>query len=675
MTEKKFTNALIGEKSPYLLQHAHNPVNWFPWNEDSINKAKKEDKLMLVSVGYSACHWCHVMEHECFQDEEVAKVMNDNFICIKVDREERPDIDQVYMSAVQMMTGHGGWPLNCFTLSNGKPLYGGTYFPKKDWINVMQNLVDIWKNKRAKALEYADELTNGLKHVEKLDFNKEENNFSIELLHHAVAKWKNSFDSEKGGLNRSPKFPMPNNWLFLLRYSHLTGKKEIEAFVNTTLQAMANGGIYDHAGGGFARYSTDADWKVPHFEKMLYDNAQLISLYAEAHRATGNPFYKKIAEETITFVEREFYCHSGGFYSALDADSEGQEGKFYVWKEDELRKIFNEYDYKLFAAVFSVDENGYWEDENYILLRSVPLSVVAMRNNLKIEELEVKIACWKSILVEERSKRVRPSLDAKILASWNALMIKAYTDAYAAFGNKTFKDKAVASLKFFIAAFENPQGGIFHSRKNDQSYVNGFLEDYAFAADAAIAVFLIDARQDWLDFALTLINFSFDKFYDDHTGMFYFTSSDDPALVIRKAEISDNVIPASNSVMARNLFLLYRITGSSHYRLCSERMLNNMKHELIPYVSAYSNWALLLMEMVSHPAELVITGENAEVKYHEFMKRYRPNVQAGFCTVESPFSIFKSRFVAGKTLFYVCRNQSCNLPVETIESVSKLLIE
>ena len=669
MNLPKYTNSLIHEKSPYLLQHAHNPVNWLPWNDAALEKAAKEDKLIIVSIGYSACHWCHVMEHESFEDEQVAQIMNDTFICVKVDREERPDIDQVYMSAVQIMTGHGGWPLNCITLPDGKPLYGGTYFQKPQWINILTNLAEIWKNNRTKALEYAEELTKGLRQVERLEVNDQGKNFLFDMLVQGVGKWKSSFDFEAGGFGHAPKFPMPNNYIFLLRYSRLANNLDHEKFVFNSLRAMATGGIYDQIGGGFARYSTDGDWKVPHFEKMLYDNAQLVSLYFEAYRASKEETFRKVAAETIEFVERELACPSGGFYSALDADSEGEEGKFYVWQIEELRALIPEKDFELFSELFSVNENGYWEDGKYILLGSTNCRETSLKYTLKIEELIKNIEEWKALLLNYRNKRNRPGLDDKILASWNAMMIRAYSDAYTATGNEKYKLKALSTMDYFIHVFEKPEGGLYHSRKNNESYINGFLEDYAFAIDAALAVYLIDTKQKWLDFAITQMNFAFDKFYDDVSGMFYFTSSDNKELIVRKFDLNDNVIPSSNSVMARDLFTLFRITGNSHYRLCSERMLNNVKHELVPFISGYSNWAILLSEITSVSYDVLITGPHAEQKYIEFSKEYVPGVLTSFTETAINSGVFKGKFSEGKTCFYVCRNQTCEFPVETVEEV------
>ena len=394
MNDNRNTNALIHETSPYLLQHAHNPVNWLPWNEVTLEKAKAENKPMLISIGYSACHWCHVMEHESFEDEQVAQIMNDHFICIKIDREERPDIDQVYMLSVQLMTGHGGWPLNCFALPDGRPIYGGTYFPKSQWINVLLNLTDLFQNEKQKMLDYAEKLTEGVKLAEVVPLNELSQRFSEDTLFNSVSNWEKRFDHTEGGPNKAPKFPLPNNYQFLLRYvytphlsyaSELSGVDEeaIRRHIFLTLKKMAYGGIYDQIGGGFARYSVDGLWKVPHFEKMLYDNAQLITLYSEAFAATRDPLYKQIIDDTLRFIERELTSPQGGFYSALDADSEGMEGKYYVWQKSELQTILKE-KFNLFADYFNINERGYWEHDNYILLRHEEEKVIAEKDRKSV---------------------------------------------------------------------------------------------------------------------------------------------------------------------------------------------------------------------------------------------------------------------------------------------------
>ncbi|MBA2407111.1 MAG: thioredoxin domain-containing protein, partial [Chitinophagales bacterium] len=437
----KYTNHLIHESSPYLLQHAHNPVNWYAWNDETLKKARDENKLLLVSIGYSACHWCHVMEHESFEDEKTAQIMNEHFICIKIDREERPDIDQVYMTAVQLMTGRGGWPLNCIALPDGRPVYGGTYFPKEQWNDVLLNLANLYETDPEKAEEYADKLTTGIQQAEIVKSNTEKPEFSLSLLNETVAAWKGHFDTKEGGSDYAPKFPLPNNYRFLLRYAHEVKDEAVMKQVELSLRKMAFGGIYDQIGGGFARYSTDSLWKVPHFEKMLYDNAQLVSLYSEAYQATKEPLYKQVVYETLEWVKREMTNEEGAFYSALDADSESEEGKFYVWTKAELQQILGS-DFNLFSDYYNVNRTGYWEHDNYILLRDKTDEEFAKENKMDFSALQKKIEELKVKMLDVREKRVRPGLDDKTLTSWNAMMMRGYADAYMVFGEKEFLDAA-----------------------------------------------------------------------------------------------------------------------------------------------------------------------------------------------------------------------------------------
>ena len=433
-TEYIFTNQLIHETSPYLLQHAHNPVNWYPWGKEALDKAQKENKLIIVSIGYAACHWCHVMEHESFENEEVAKYMNDNFVAIKVDREERPDIDQVYMNAVQLLTGSGGWPLNCIALPDGRPIYGGTYFPKIQWINMLTQVSDFVKQNPDKAEQQAKSLTQGVQSSEMIYLNTEEAKFTTDDLNSIFTTWKSNIDFKNGGYNRAPKFPLPAGYQFLLHYNYITEDADALKAVTTTLNKMADGGIYDQIGGGFSRYSTDAYWKVPHFEKMLYDNAQLVSLYSSAYQKTKDPKYKIIVTETLDFIQRELTSKEGGFYSSLDADSEGEEGKFYVWTKSELQKALgNKAD--LIIDYYNVTEKGNWENSQNILFKSATDKKIADKYNITERELTKRVLEAKKILLKERKKRIRPGLDDKILTSWNALMLKAYIDAYRVFDN------------------------------------------------------------------------------------------------------------------------------------------------------------------------------------------------------------------------------------------------
>lgn len=665
----KHTNALIHETSPYLLQHAHNPVNWYAWNEEVLEKARSENKLILISVGYSACHWCHVMEHECFEDENVAKLMNDYFICIKVDREERPDIDQVYMMAVQLMTGQGGWPLNCFALPDGRPIYGGTYFPKQSWMNILLNLADVYQHEPEKVIDYAKQLTEGVKLAELVKINPGEKAFTIDTLHKSVNNWTPRFDNTEGGPNKAPKFPLPNNYQFLLRYAHHTKNDELLKHIELTLKKMAYGGIYDQIGGGFARYSVDHIWKVPHFEKMLYDNSQLVTLYCEAYQKTKDPLYKQIVYETLEFVERELTSSKGGFYSALDADSEGVEGKYYVWTKAELQELLKE-QFNLFADYYNVNQRGFWEHENYILLRHDEDEIIAKQNNISANELQKTIKDCKKQLLVIREKRIKPGLDNKIITSWNALMVKAYADAYTVFDEKYFKDVALNNLDFLLKNCCDQDGKLSHLAN---SSINGFLEDYSFMIEALISCYEISFEEKYLHKANDLMKYVIVHFIDEKSGMFYFTSDTDKALISRKMELSDNVIPASNSSIAKSLFVLGHHFGSEEYIQMSRKMLNNVLDEIEHYGAGYSNWGMLLLNFSIPFYELAIVGKSVDEKRKILHKHYYPNKIFVGSASESSLPLLLNRYKKDETLIYVCKNNTCSAPVKEIDEALQFL--
>lgn len=666
----KYTNALINETSPYLLQHAHNPVNWMAWNDATLEKAKSENKLMLISVGYSACHWCHVMEHESFEDEQVAKLMNDHFICIKVDREERPDIDQVYMLATQLMTGHGGWPLNCFALPDGRPIYGGTYFPKSNWMNILLNLADLYQQDPDKAIEYAIRLTEGVKLAELVKVNPSNDELKIDTLHECYKNWKTRLDHVDGGPDKAPKFPLPTNYQFLLRYAHYNSDRELLDHVRLTLKKMAFGGIYDQVGGGFSRYSVDHFWKVPHFEKMLYDNAQLVTLYSEAYQKFKDPLYKQIVSETLSFVERELLSPNGGFFAALDADSEGEEGKYYVWTKGELQNLLKE-KFELFADYYNVNQRGFWEHENYILLRYDEDQIVATRNGISLENLTTIIQAAKSMLLSEREKRIRPGLDNKIITSWNALMIKAYADAYNAFDEPHYKEMAIQQGNSLLKNCVDEKGNLYHL---NTKAVNGFLEDYALTIDACLSLYEISLDEDFLSRANELMKKVITHFKDEKFGMFFFTSDQDNPLITRKMELSDNVIPASNSIIARSLFQLGHQLGISSYIAMSRKMLNNVLSELEQYGAGYSNWGILHLHFTTPFYEVAIVGKSVDEKRKSLQKHYFPNKIFAGSASESSLPLLQNRYKKEETLIYVCRNNSCLAPVKEIGEALKQLI-
>src|SRR5690554_101292 len=672
-----YTNNLIHETSPYLLQHAHNPVDWNPWNDTVLAQAKKENKLILISVGYAACHWCHVMEHESFEDTEVAQLMNSKFINIKVDREERPDIDQVYMNAVQLMTGSGGWPMNVVALPDGRPVWGGTYFRKEQWMSALEQISDLYKRSPEKLYEYADKLEKGIKAMDVVTLNKEEAEFNIEYIDATVKKWEVHFDHQFGGLKRAPKFMMPNNYHFLLRYAYQNNDKELQNFVNLTLTQMAYGGLYDQVGGGFSRYSTDVNWHIPHFEKLLYDNAQLVSLYSDAYLITKNPLYRDIVYETLAFVERELTAGNGAFYSSLDADSttpEGrlEEGAFYVWEKEELQHLLGS-DFEMFSDYYNVNDYGFWENKHYVLIRKDSDKEIVMKYNLSLEVLTKKKAEWKQLLLKTREKKSRPRLDDKTLTSWNALMIKGYVDAYRVFGEERFLKTAEKNANFILNNQLREDGGLNHNYKNNTSTINGYLEDYAATIDAYLALYENTLNDKWLLTARDLSNYVFDYFYEKANSMFYFTSNQDALLVSRNTEYRDNVIPASNSMMAKNLFKLSRYFDNNYYSKTAISMLNNVKPEMQEYGSNYSNWFDLMLNYTQPFYEVVIAGPEAHGKIKNLNLEYIPNKIVAGTTQESSLPLLENRFSRNETFIYVCVNQACKLPVKEVSEAIKQL--
>tara|TARA_R110000868_G_scaffold44318_5_gene148188 strand:- start:15794 stop:17827 length:2034 start_codon:yes stop_codon:yes gene_type:complete len=675
--EYKYTNALINETSPYLLQHAHNPVDWHAWNKETLDKAKSENKLMLISVGYSACHWCHVMEHESFEDSLVAQVMNSNFINIKVDREERPDVDQVYMNAIQLMTGRGGWPMNVIALPDGRPFWGGTYFRKDQWISALNQIAKLYAENPEKLYEYADKLEEGIKSIDMVELNTNEPNFEPEFIKETVNNWSKQFDFKDGGMNRAPKFMMPNNYQFLLRYAYQNNDKTLQNFVNITLTKMAFGGVFDQIGGGFSRYSVDTKWHVPHFEKMLYDNGQLVSLYSDAYLITKNDLYKDIVTQTLEYIKREMTTNNGAFYSSLDADSDNAEGKleegaFYVWQKEELQALLKE-DYTLFSDYYNINNYGLWEHNNYVLIRKDDDTIIK-KYQLTEAQLSEKVNNWRTLLLKARSKRQKPRLDDKTLTSWNALMLKGYIDAYRVFGDKNYLEAAEKNALFITHNQLRDDGGLNHNYKNGKSNINGYLEDYATTIDAFMSLYENTLNENWLLTARNLANYAFDHFYDETNHMFYVTSNEDHKLITRNMEFRDNVIPASNSIMAKNLFKLSHYFDNDHYRTSAMTMLNNVQPEIKDYASGYSNWLDLMLNYTQPFYEIAIVGQEASVKISELNKSYIPNKLIAGSISENKLPLLENRFNPDETLIYVCVNNACKLPVTDVDDAIKLII-
>lgn len=665
-------NELHLETSPYLLQHASNPVHWKAWNSISLASAKEKNQLIIISIGYSACHWCHVMEHESFENESVAAVMNAHFVNIKVDREERPDVDAVYMKAVQIMTGHGGWPLNIVALPDGRPVWGGTYFRKDEWTETLEQLQKMYQLAPEKMIDYAQQLHQGIEAISIVQNDRKESSNQKQLLENLVAKWKKSFDWEFGGMARAPKFMMPNNYQFLLRYAYQNQDSELLDFVNLTLTKMAFGGIFDTIDGGFSRYSVDIKWHVPHFEKMLYDNGQLISLYSEAYKLTQNPLYKEIIEKSLNFVQKEWKTSEGCFYSALDADSLNdqnhlEEGAFYVWQMYQLKSLIKD-DFELFSQVFNINSFGLWEDENYVLIQNQNLDTIAKKHLLSSAELEIKKKNWEQILYTEREKRAKPRLDDKCLTSWNAIMLKGYVDAYKALTNEEYLQLAIENANFIIKKLWSNEGNLFHSYKNGKSTINGYLEDYCFVIAAFIALYEVTIDEKWLHDAKQLTDYALEHFYDEQQAFFRFTSNKDEALISVHYETEDNVIPASNSVMAKNLNQLGIYFNNSYYEKVAQQMLAQIIAN-VDYPSAYSNWLDVALTISEQNKELAICGPNAKEAIKLLSGLYLPNVIIAGTHKQSNLPFLKNRFIEEKELFYVCQNKSCQLPFSTIQEV------
>ncbi|MBV1924677.1 MAG: thioredoxin domain-containing protein [Flavobacteriaceae bacterium] len=676
----QYTNDLVHESSPYLLQHAHNPVNWKAWNETTLAEAKKEEKLMIISVGYSACHWCHVMEKESFEDSTVAAVMNANFINIKVDREERPDVDQIYINAVQLMTGSAGWPLNVITLPDGRPVWGGTYFKKDDWIKALEKMQEVYNDEPQKLFDYADRLEDGIKSMDLITLNTDDLDISNYSLTNSLSTWQKSFDGKHGGYNRAPKFMMPNNFEFLLRHAYQNNDQAILDQVLLTLDNIAYGGVYDHIGGGFARYSTDLKWHIPHFEKMLYDNAQLVSLYSHAYMITKKPLYQQVVFETLEYIKREMTHKEGAFYSSLDADSETihgelEEGAYYTYTKDELKPLLGE-DFSLFSEYYNINNYGKWEKDSYVLIRKKSDAEISEEFSISIEDIQNKKQKWKNILLPHRNKRPQPRLDDKTLTSWNGLMIKGYVDAYKAFQKKEYLDAALKSAHFIANQQLQESGALFHSFKDGKSTINGYLEDYAAVIDAYIALHEVTLDQQWINKANALAEYSYSYFFDTEKSMFYFTSKEDQKLVTRNIEYRDNVIPASNSIMAKNLYVLSHHFDNQKYEETAKQMLKNILPEMETYPSGFSNWLDLLANYQSKYYEIVTVGENALEKTSEINSYYIPNkLVAGSISENNKFPLLNLRFIEDETLIYICVNNTCKLPESDTQKALKTFIK
>lgn len=678
--QHKFTNRLINETSPYLLQHAHNPVDWYPWGTEALEKAKAEDKPVLLSIGYSACHWCHVMERESFENVNIAKLMNDNFVCVKVDREERPDLDHIYMSAVQLMTRHGGWPMTVFLFPDGRPFFGGTYFPPHDKHNmpgfprILIAISEAYKSKEErKRLEQA-----GHEVVEEINSM---NNFVVsnealsnDMLRKAYHNLASNYDSRNGGFGRAPKFPQPMNLSFLLRIYGRTGDQEALKMVENTLDKMARGGIYDHLAGGFARYSTDEKWLVPHFEKMLYDNALLSQVYLQAYQATRKDYYRQITEEILDWVLAEMTDSEGGFYSTLDADSEGVEGKFYVWDKKEIEEILGS-QAKPFIEFYGVTEEGNFEERN-ILFVDLPVAemetTVAKLNNLTVSELRESLANSRKKLREVRSKRVWPGRDDKVLTAWTAMMVKSFAQAARVLRRDDYLAAAIKATEFVLNV-NRKDGRLLRSYKNGQARFNAYQEDYAYLIDALIALYEATFQTKWLLEARSLTNLMIDQFWDKEEGGFFFTSNDHESLITRSKEYSDNATPSGNSIAVDALLKLKHIFNDDQYEAMAVKVFNMLNRALERFPGGFGHMLGALDFHFAQVKEIAIIGSLESIETKELLdavyQSYLPNkvvVVAEPTDQEASqlISLLANRtMIDGKATAYVCENFTCKQPV------------
>ncbi len=681
--EAKYTNRLSRESSPYLSQHAHNPVDWYAWGGEALQAARGQNKPILLSIGYSACHWCHVMEQESFEREEIAALMNEHFINIKVDREERPDLDAIYMNFVQMATGSGGWPLTVFLTPDQTPFFGGTYFPPEDsygrpgFKRVLKNMADYYHS-------HSEELgKNQAEVVAKLQQSSRLETFEVPLqealLDEAFHKLRRQFDPRHGGFGDAPKFPSAMTLAFLLRYYKRNKSESALETVNLTLQEMARGGIYDQVGGGFHRYSVDDRWLVPHFEKMLYDNALLARLYLEAYQVTTDSFYREIAKETLTYVQREMRDPCGGFYSSQDADTEGEEGKFYVWSPREVESVLGKADAKRFNEYFDVTALGNFEGQN-ILHHRIDLNSYAKNLGISPEELKRSLDSCRQKLWETREKRIKPGRDEKVLAAWNGMMLSTFAEAAWVLNKTEYLEIALQSAEF-LASQMRVKGRLCRSWKEGGARLNAYLEDYALVIEGWLTTYQASGETVWLERAQELMELQFELFWDAEKGCFYFTSSDHEPLVVRQKEYFDNATPSGNSVSCMNLLRLSKFLGESKYRKTAEQMLRQMSTPLSTHPTAFSYWLQALDFLLGPVHEIAVVGPAAECNQllQPVREKFLPNRIVAVAEVvgedlgKTIPLLFAKTALNGKATAYVCQDYACQRPVTSVPELKELL--
>jgi len=680
------TNRLARETSPYLLQHAHNPVDWYPWGDEALERARREDKPILLSVGYSACHWCHVMERECFENHDIARLMNEHFVCIKVDREERPDIDHVYMEAVQAMTGSGGWPLTVFLTPNGEPFHGGTYFPPEDrhglpaFPRVLLAVSEAYGARRSQVAGVAQDLVSRLKQSPNVESGSEP--LTEDVLTDAYRFLEGSFDDDNGGFGPGPKFPQAPVIEFLLQYHHRTGEPRALRMVELTLDKMAAGGIYDHIGGGFHRYATDGRWMIPHFEKMLYDNALLSRLYLHAYQVTGKAGYRRIAEETLDYVLREMTAPAGGFYSSQDADVDGKEGQYYLWTPGAITELLGEEDGRLISRYFGIGSEGNFEGGSVLHIPK-DLAGLAAETGVRPADIETVMARSKLKLLEARERRPRPGRDDKILTSWNGLMLQALAEASSVFRREDYLKAATANAVLRVGELMKAEV-LMHSYRDGMSGIPGYLDDHAFTIRGLLSLHEATFEQRWLQMAFDLAGAMVRRFGDEENpGVFYDTGPDHSILFARPRDTADSVKPCGGSGAAEVLLRISRITGDGSYEKLAAAMLGLVRDQILAHPLASGNWLCALDLNLSDPEEVVVIGRrgdpNTEALLTTIHSRYLPKkVLVGFQpddpVVPPAAMLAKDRkAMQGRPTVYLCRQRTCHPPVTDPDQLRLLL--
>jgi uncharacterized protein len=656
-------NRLSDEGSLYLQQHANNPVDWYPWGDEALSLAKSSNKLILVSIGYSSCHWCHVMEKECFENEEVASVMNENFVCIKVDREERPDVDNIYMTAVQLMSGSGGWPLNSIALPDGRPVWGGTYFKPERWVEVITGIARYYRNNPTETVRYAEELSRGIVGASLLPVAPTAR-FTLTDLKPAVGRLKDSFDTVLGGTGGAPKFPLPVFISFLLHYGHALKDDQVLDHTELTLRRMASGGIYDQAGGGFARYSVDNEWRIPHFEKMLYDNAQLIGLYSDGWAKFGDERFRDVVYQSIAFIEREMMTGDGLICSSIDADSEGEEGRFYVWTEIEIAgaKVDRR---DLFDRYYGIDQQRLWEGRYHVLTSPDSESEFCRMEGIGTGELHILKDSWRTKLLELRKTRVHPATDSKVITAWNALAVTGLVSAYRVFGEARFLELARGVADALLSKQLDSDMKLSRIYSRETSSGDGFLDDYAFVIQALISLYEVTAEDRYFELSEQLMRYTTENFFDESGGLYLYSRKGSGVLITNHFELYDNVIPSSNSVMAQNLFMMGHLLAAENHTVRAGLMLAKVADRVVKHPSGFAGWGRLMLWQNLPFYQLAVVGEKAVGFIKEITAKYFPDSVIAGSQRPSDRTLFRDRYVEGKTLIYKCVGNSCRLPVES----------